>query len=150
MAGRKPHKVFVYDEEGTYICMFDSMSDFRKVYYPKDMSSRPLFLHEELGSQYHYMEDLQLIAFNSRVYRDTIKKIIAIHNSEYCKKEDHESGKKPVEVYNLKNELIAEFKNARLAVKLMPHITANTIYRQLAGPKVKTLNEAGLFFKYKE
>lgn len=150
MAGRKPQRVFVYDEEGKYICMFDSMVDFRKVYYPKDLFKRPLFTHEELSVKYHYMDDIELIAFSSRTNRDLIKRIIAIHNSEYCKKEDNDTDKKSVEVFNLKNELIAEFKTARLLTKLMPHINQATLSRHLNTKDIHAQNILGLFFKYKE
>lgn len=150
MAGRKPHKVFVYDNQGKYICMFDNMVDFRKVYYPKDTSKRPLFLHEELDVKYHYMNDIELIAFTSRTNRELIKRIIAIHDSEFCKKEDNYADNKAVQVFNFKNELIAEVKTARLLTKLMPHINQSTLSRHLNTEHLKTHNDLGLFFKYKD
>ena len=152
MAGRKPKKVYVYEDNGTYVCMFDNMVDFRKVYYPEDgIFKRPLFVHEELNFKYHYMKDLELIAVTDRsIGRDTIKRIIAIHDSEYCKKEDINPQSKAVQVFNLKNELIAEFKTARLLTKLMPHIHQSTLSRHLNNQPVKTHNELGLYFKYKE
>jgi hypothetical protein len=152
MAGRKPHKVYVYDEEGIYICMFENMVEFRKVYYPKDTFKRPLFVHEELGVKYHYMEDLQLVATPQRsAGRDLLKRILAIHNSEFCKKEDNNVETRAIQVFNLKNELIAEFKSQRLVLKFMPHLNQSTLSRQLNIAKhVKTHNELGLFFKYKE
>lgn len=150
MSGRNPNKVYVYDEEGKYICMFESMVEFRKVYYPEDVGKRPLFTHEELGVKYHYMEDIQLIAVTDRsVGRDNLKKIMAIHNSEYCKKQDHVDTK-TVQVFNIKNELIAEFKNQRLLTKMMPHINESTVSRQLNNKNVKSYNKLGLLFKYKE
>jgi len=164
MAGRKPKKVYVYEDNGTYVCMFDNMVDFRKVYYPEDgIFKRPLFVHgvslctkiffvhEELNFKYHYMKDLELIAVTDRsIGRDTIKRIIAIHNSEYCKKEDSNPQSKAVQVFNLKNELIAEFKTARLLTKLMPHIHQSTLSRHLNNQPIKSHNELGLYFKYKE
>jgi hypothetical protein len=152
MAGREPKKVFVYGVDGTYICMFDNMVEFRKVYYPADTGKRPLFNHEELGVKYHYMLDLELIAVTTKsVGRDALKRIIAIHESEYCKKEDLSSDKKPVLVYNLKNECIAEFKNTRLLHKLMPHILPGTVSNQLNSTTLnpKSHNELGLYFVYK-
>ncbi len=149
MAGRKPHRVFVYDEEGTYLCMFDSMTEFRKVYYPNDIGKRPLFVHKELGYEFHHMDDLELIAFNKRPGRDLVRKILAIHKSEYCKSIDSED-LNPILVFNLKHECIAEFKNARLLLKLMPHVNQSSLYRHLnVSKKVKTFNESGLFFEYK-
>jgi hypothetical protein len=152
MAGRQPQKVYVYDDQGTYICMFDNMVEFRKVYYPEDgVFKRPLFVHEELGFKYHYMKDLELIAITDRsAGRDTLKRIIAIHESEYCKNEDSNPQSKAVQVFNLKNELIAEFKTARLLTKLMPHIKQPTLSRHLNNQPVKSHNELGLYFKYKE
>lgn len=153
MAGRDPLKVYVYDEKGSYICMFDSMVEFRKVYYPNDIGKRPLFKHEEFDIKYHYMEDLELIAVTNRAAgRDLLKRIIAVHNSEYCKKEDENSDKRPILVYNLKNECIAEFKNLRILHKLMPHIHLTTVSRQLNSTTLnpKSHNEIGLFFVYKK
>ncbi len=152
MAGRKPNEVFVYHSDGTYICMFDNMVEFRKVYYPADTGKRPLFVHEELGIKYHYMEDLELIAFACRTGRDLIKRLIAIHESDFCKKEDNESSKRPVQIYNLKNEVIAEFKNTRLLHKLMPHLSGATISNHLNNTSMnpKSHTEIGLFFRYKE
>ena len=149
MAGRNPNHVFVYDNQGIYICMFESMVKFREVYYPNDIGKRPLFNHEELGIKYHYMEDLKLIAVTDRTAgRDLLKRIIVIHNSEYCKKDDLYNNK-AIQVFNLKNELIAEFKNQRLLHKLMPHINQATVSRHLKNKSVKTYNRLGLFFKYK-
>ena len=152
MAGRAPRKVYVYDDKGHYICMFENMVEFRKVYYPEDgVFKRPLFVHEELGFKYHYMKDLELIAVTDRsIGREGLKNIIAIHESEYCKKEDNDPQSKAVQVFNLKNELIAEFKTARLLTKLMPHISQSTFSKQLNTKAVKSHNESGLYFKYKE
>jgi hypothetical protein len=149
MAGKKPKYVYVYDEEGVYICMFESMVKFREVYYPKDIGKRPLFNHEEFDIKYHYLEDLGLIAITDRsAGRDLIKRIVTIHNSEYCKKNDKKDDK-VIQVFNLKNEVIAEFKNQRLLIKLMPHISQSTISRHLNTKLVNTHNSVGLFFKYK-
>jgi hypothetical protein len=152
MAGRKPHEIYVYDINGKYLFMFESMAKFREVYYPDDVSPRPLFVHTEIGYKYHYMKDLDLIAFEDRsVGRDNIKYIIAIHNSEYCKKEDVDN---IIQVYNLKNELIAEFKNLRLLSKLMPHLHISSVSRQLSVKnriyKKQKHTSLGIYFKYKE
>jgi hypothetical protein len=148
MAGRKSQKVFVYDEDGTYICRFDSISEFREVYYPNDVGKRPVFLHEELGYKFHYMNDLNLIAFTKRCGRDLTRKILAIHNSEYCKSIDFENNN-PVLVFNLKKQCIAEFKSARLLLKMMPHISQATLHRHLnTSKKIKSFNDHGLFFEY--
>ena len=152
MAGRQPKKIYVYNDEGVYICMFINMVEFRKVYYPKDgIHKRPLFNHEELSYEYHYMKDLKLIAITNRsLGRDNIKRIVAIHDSEYCKKEDNDVEAKAVQVFNLKNELIAEFKTARLLTKLMPHISQTTLSKHLNADNIKTYSESGLYFRYKE
>jgi len=152
MAGRKPKKIYVYNDDGSYVCMFLNMMEFRKVYYPKDgIYKRPLFRHEELSHEYHYMKDLKLIAITNRsLGRDKIKRLIAIHDSEYCKKEDYDVDAEAVQVFNLKNELIAEFKTARLLTKLMPHINQPTLSKHLNTNSIKTYNELGLYFRYKE
>lgn len=153
MAGRKPTRVYVYNEEGEYICMFENMQEFRDVYYPSDIGKRPLFNHEEFGVEYHYMEDLNLIAIHDRsnAGRDLLRRIIAVHNSEYCKKKDNHPDEKIVQVLNLKEEVIAEFKTQRLLLKLMPYVSEATLSRQLnLSTHKKKFNKNGLFFRYKE
>jgi len=158
MAGKKPIEVFVYNTDGSYICKFDNMAEFRKVYYPNDIGKRPLFNNKELGIKYHYIPECEVIVYPERVGRDTTKQLLAIHNSEYCKQEDNFEDRKPVQVFNLKNELIAEFKTLRLLTKMMPHISHSVVARKLVFDenhedrvyKAKKFTSLGLFFKYKK
>lgn len=157
MAGRKPVNVYVYDLDGVFICTFDSMVAFRAVYYPDDKFKRPLFVKRELGVHYELIRECGVIAYRERVFRDDTKFLIAIENSEYCKAEDNALKNKPIQVFNLKNELVAEFKTLRLATKMMPHISQATISRHLINSETKTYSynpkrhtEVGLFFRYKK
>lgn len=158
MAGRKPIGVFVYDTQGKYICKFDNMTVFRSVYYPSDEFKRPLFRKKELGLAYELVQEAGVIAYQERVGRDITKQLLAIVNSEYCKDEDYLDSKRPVQVLNLKNEVIAEFKTVRLLTKMMPHIHANNISRHLTANtreegrknKRRRFTSIELFFKYKD
>lgn len=152
MGGRVPLKVFTYTSTGEYLQTFDSIQEFRQKYYSNDTGLRPIFRHKELGFEYHFNEKEKIVAVLERIGRDKIKRIVAIHNSEYCKKEDKTNKKPPVQVFNLRGELIAEFKNQRLLTKLMPHISQSTLTHQLTKSKnkfSKTYTPVGLFFKYK-
>lgn len=155
MAGRTPIPVYTYALDGKYQGKFDNMSQFRKVFYPDDLFKRPLFKHRELDIYYEYIPEAQTIAFKERVYRDTVKRIVRIIESDFCKDMDSKYTGKPVEVYNLKGEKIAEFKTPRLALKLMPHLSGGLIHGQLRTTLKEHLkspdshNESGLFFKYK-
>lgn len=157
MSGRKPIEVFVYDLQGKYICKFENMTMFRNVYYPADEFKRPLFRKKELGVNYEIVQEADVIAYQERVNRDITRQLMAIVNSEYCKDEDYADNKRPIQVFNLKNELIAEFKTVRLLTKMMPHIHANNISRHIISnaqeerkKKRRKFTSIGLFFKYKE
>ncbi len=150
MAGRKNHNVLVYDFNGEFIIGFNSISEFRKNYYSKDNGIRPIFNHKELGERYHIVYDLDLIAVENKIGRLKIKKILKIINSDFCKAEDNIKSKKSVVVYNLKGEIIAEFKTLRLLTKLMPHISQTTINNHLNKRHLMDENlKVDLIFKYK-
>lgn len=149
MPGRKPKKVFVYNEDGSYICTFLNINEFRTVYFPKDVGKRPLFINKVRDIPYEHIRDASVIAYLERVYRDDTIYNLAIINSEFCKKQDKEDNR-AVQVFNLENELIAEFKNARLCKKLMTNINQSTISRQLKSDHKNKVNHSELKFKYKD
>lgn len=147
MSGRKAQKVFKYTKDGVYIKSYDCINDFRKEMYPEDIAPRPIFTHKVLGQEYHRGRDGSM-TFKVRTYRDDVKYMVAIIDSEYCRDIDKN---KPIEVLNIKQEVIAEFKNVRLLTKLMPHISDATIYQQLNRNTNKSrYSSSGLFFRYKK
>ena len=147
MSGRKKQKVFRYTKDGIYLKTYDCINDFRKELYPEDIAPRPIFNHKVLGKDYHIARD-DSMSFKSRTYRDDVKYLRAIVDSPYCKSIDKS---KPIEVLNIKQEIIAEFKNLRLLTKLMPHISYATINNQLNRNTVRERHSAlGLIFRYKK
>ena len=157
MSGRPKQQIYMYGLNGKYIGKFDSKSDFRKAYFPDDIGARPLLTMKERivtprineVVNYHIIDD-ETVIFDRRVYRDDIRLLVKIHYSEYCKKSDskHET---PIEVLNLKGEVIATYRNLRILTKLLPHIPTGTIHSQLEKRTgCKSYTSTGLFFRYKE
>ena len=145
---RAKQQVFVYATDGSYVQTFPSGEEFRNNYYPEDIGKRPLFQWEELGFEYHINFSREIIAFRNRPGREKTKLILAIHNSEYCRKMDE--GETPVQVFNLKGELIAEFKSQRILTKLTganPGYISDNLNKN---KYVKKITKNGLFFKYKK
>lgn len=145
MGGKKPIKVYEYAFNGEYIKSYDNINEFRRLNYPDDKGKRPLFNYKFREIKYHMLEDS--IAFIKRPGREAIRLVIAIHNSQYCKQTEYDN---PIEVFNLKGEKIAEFKNQRLLNKLLPQFNDSIINRQLKSTRKQCLNNMGLYFKYKE
>lgn len=148
MAGRAPHKVFEYDLEGNYIQSYDNIHLVRAKYYPDDLGTRPIFVKQELGEDYH-ITAIGTILVKNRIGRDNIKFLLRRVQSEYSYLSLWED--RPVEVYNIRGEKLAEFPNALVCAKLMPYIDYGTIMRHLRSPrKSRYYKGLDLTFKYKE
>jgi hypothetical protein len=129
MSGRIKQKVHEYDLTGKFIRSYESISDYRKLYYPTDSkdSKRPIFNHVEFNEKYNIYD--HTIIFLNRPGKKLIQLIVAVHNSKYC----NTVKSKPVEVLNLKNEVIAEFANRDVLLKLMPDVHQATLSRHVNG-----------------
>ena len=156
MAGREKKQIRVYNNKGEFIESFDSQTDCLNVYFP---SKRPLLVHDiKVFSLFHKKEiktkygtiDNELYFFDKAIYREDVIYIHRIAISKYCKKEKE----KAVEVYNIQNEKIAEFKSLRLLTKMMPHLNQSVICRELNRKNLNVKRHKGLeedlFFKYKK
>lgn len=153
MSGRPKEKVHIYDLDCKYIRTFDCINDFRKHYWPEDIGKRPLFIKQELGHDYQVIEEAEIIALKTRPGREAIRLILAIENSEYCKKQDQEDNI-PVQVFNLRGDLIAEFASQRLVSKMMA-ISPIRVSNHLNNSKrnktrAQKVMPGGLIFRYKE
>ena len=160
MAGRQKLKIRVYNNQGYFIEEYSSQTECLFKYFPKDIGKRPLLFHTvKIFSLYHNKEliirygtiDNEYYFFDQAVYREDVVYIHKIAISKYCK---HNEKEKIIEVYNIQNEKIAEFKSLRLLTKLMPHINQSLISREL-NKKNKNIKrhkgfEEDLFFKYKD
>jgi hypothetical protein len=130
MGGKSKIKLHVYYGDGSYKESFDSISEFRADYYPNDIGKRPILTYNEKGVNYHYSKEGDWFVTDCRPGREAIKHIIAIHESEYCKLQDNVDNK-PVRVFNLRGDLIAEFKSVRLCGLMVPSLANSNISRQL-------------------
>lgn len=152
--GRPKIKVHIYDFDCKYIRTFDTIADFRRHYWPEDICNRPLFIKEELNCKYEVIREAGIIAMQDRPGREAIRLILAINDSEYCRKQDQNEDYRPVQILNLRGEIIAEFATHRLAVKLMPHLSQARLSHQLSKSKNNVKRnqvvQGGLIFKYKE
>ena len=88
---------------------------------------------------------------NYRIGKDKLLKQERINNCPFCNYKGQVQ-EKPFEVFNLKGEKIAEFKNAFIASKML-NISQKTIWTRLnySTSKIKeTPNRDNLEFKYKQ
>jgi len=130
--GRASKKVYEYDFEGKYLRKYESISEFRQKYYSEIKGKMPLFTKQIEGCQYQITHDT--IAYTERVIREKTLFILKVHNSKLCNLSNTKQSKQPVEMLNLKNEVIAEFASARVAELLLKYsFSKATIYSQLTG-----------------
>lgn len=147
--GRPKKEIFEYDFKGKYLRKWEAENDFRKNYYTEDIGKRPLFVDNVKGVDYHITHN-NTIALTERPGREFIKLIIKIHNSDLCNFKNNEGSKKPVQMFNLKDELLAEFSSLRVAEYLLK-IPVGTIRAQLNRKTKKTKSLVGdYYFEYKK
>lgn len=143
MGGLAKKEVFLYDTDGKYLRKFESVSFFAREF---QISENIFSIDRRKVLDVFEFEDGR-IAATYRIGREGIKKYRRYKNSVYVgqgKKTAETVLKKNgklglIKVYNLDNEIIAEFKNSFFAKKLLG-ITSN---KEL--PKLFT--EEGLRFE---
>lgn len=152
--GKDPIKVYVYNLKGKYIEMHNSVQEFRRIYFSEYKGVYPVFRYNELEYDYGLFEDRNMIVFKYRPGRDVIIHILRIHKSVLCKKADTLEDTTPVQVFNLRGELIAEFKSVGIAISMMPNVSMGTIYGQLnrktSGKGIHRINSIGFWARYKD
>lgn len=145
MSGRLKQKVYEYDLTGKFIKEYESIREYCRIFYPEDKSLRPIFVYNELGFKYNIFYNS--IIFLERPGKKNIQLIISIHNSPFC----NSLIGNPVEVLNYKNEIIAEFSNRDLLLKLMPSISSATLSKHLQGKSSgNSKGKTGLKFRFKQ
>lgn len=151
MSGRPKKKVHVYSLKGKYIESFNSIAEYRQLYFPEIKGVKPIFdkyLYHPKKGIIHFTIVNGTIAFDTRYGRDITKQVLAIYNSPFCKNSDEN---KPIIVLNLEQRKIAEFKNQRILLKMLPYIDESTLHSQLyENNGAKIINKLGLFFKFKD
>lgn len=146
--GRTKIKVFEYNLEGKYLRKWDSESEFRSNYYSSDSGKRPIFEKELKGFKYHITHN-DTIALKERPGRDFIRFIIRVDKSKFCNMRNNQGAEKPIVMFNLKDEAIAEFSSLRLC-ELLLNIPRETIVSQLSRGFKKTKGLTGdFYFEYK-
>ena len=141
----KKIKIHQYDFKNNIQKTWDSLQEINDCYYNGIKYS--LFVK---GNIYHKLPDNTYIT--KKLYKaHDLNKLITTSESIYVKlsKETKRTKNKEIEVFNLNNEKIAEFKNVRIAAELTS-IPSRTISAQLDYAKGKRLNRTELIFKYKE
>lgn len=146
--GRANKLVFEYNLEGKYIRRWNSENDFRNNYYSDDLGKRPIFVDEIKGFKYHITHN-ETIALLERPGRDFIKLMVRIYKSDLCNFYENKGSEKPIQMFNLKDELLAEFGSIVIAEKLT-NIPRETIGSQLKRGNKKTKGLTGdFYFEYK-
>lgn len=149
--GRPTKKIYEYDFNGNFLQKYESFAQFRLKYYPNDKGKRPIFVNSVEGYDFHVTAE-NTIAMTERIYRDNITFLLKLYNSELCIVNDRNNNK-PIQMLNLKNEVIAEFSSTSMARLLLKEDFNNlgNMYRQLN--KRNNFNNKGLikdfYFKYK-
>ena len=152
MSGRPRHEIYEYSFEGKYLGNYSSIAEARRKFYPEDIGTRPMFVKRVLNHEYEITPE-NTILFKERVYRDDIVFLVKIVHCKYCNYNKNVHSDKPVQVYNIKGELLAEFANITIAQLMMPHIPAGTVYSQVCtskGVKRHSHAEENLIFKFRE
>jgi hypothetical protein len=147
MAGRLKIKCYEYNPEGKYLQEYESIQEVRAKYFPDDLGKRPLL---ETGKEDYFQLDNENFIANYRIGRDNLRKLEKIRNCLYCSTNNNRDDKE-IEVFNLRGELIATFKNAYIT-SLITKIPSSTLHHRLySRDKSKnTQNRDNLVFKYKQ
>jgi hypothetical protein len=158
--GRVPIGIRVYNNKGTFIEKFESMSAFRKQYFPEDVGIRPIFTKKrtifsnykgkEIALKYGVINN-EYYVFTETIYRDDVRHLHAVENSPFCV--NSKSSDKIVEIYNINNEKIGEVISQNILTKLLPNVSQHKISTQLSSSGLKVKRTPGLgeelIFKYK-
>lgn len=145
MSGRAKMKIYQYDFKNNTQKTWDCLQEINDYYYNGMKYS--LFTK---GNTYHKLPDGSYAT--KKLYKvQDLNKLITVSESVYVKllKETERTKNREIEVFNLKNEKIAEFKNVRIAAEIT-NIAPRTIHAQLDYAKGKKLNPTELIFKYKK
>lgn len=150
--GRSQKQIYEYDLEGKLIKTYESQNEFRKFYFPEDKGVRPIFTKKIIGYEFR-ITPINTIAMSERPYRDNVRFLYRVYKSELCNFKNTLQSNKPIQMFNLKNELIAEFKSLSVAKYLLKEdFRLGTIYSQLNTRKgIGNYDlENDYYFKYKD
>ncbi|MEI2296379.1 hypothetical protein [Sphingobacterium sp. ML3W] len=119
--GKKEVPIYVYDENGKYLFAFANQTECFNYY---GLSQGNLFGDK----QYRLMPDGHYIA-KYRIGRDGLREAILLDKNKFCKVLDGDFG---VEIFNIKNEKIGEFRSFRelLEISDIPKSTLTGLFHK--------------------
>lgn len=139
MSGRPKQRVYEYSKDGKFLGTYESQAEARGKYYPNDIGKRPLFEYDD----YHILNNENVLC-RERLGRTGIKRLYKRLNNQFITDETE-----PIKVINLDNEVIARFKNIRIAYRIT-NVPYGTIHSQLNSKKKVDpyFTKEGLLFRY--
>jgi hypothetical protein len=146
MAGRQKIKCFEYSEDGKYLREYGSIQEVREKFYIGDNGKRPLF-RDNSG---YFKTPIGTFIANHRIGRDKLMKSERLKNCPFCTYRTGIQDNKAFEIFNLKNEKIAEFKDVHKA-SLLLNLSYKNIWSRLNSISLsrKFTSRDNLVFKYK-
>ena len=157
MAGKPPVKVFEYTNKGDYIRSYDTLKEARNAYYSDILGNKPMFEGKKsviLGYKIH-ITPKDTVLLMDRPGKEKIRLLYRIYNSKLCNFNISKSDNKPIILYNLKGEPLAEFANLKVASEILDNkkFPPQTRYHQVTNreksKKQKELN-SDYYFEYKD
>ena len=142
MAGRDKIKCYSYDNDGNYLRSYNSLAEARDVYHSDILGKVPMFPNNE---EYMIMPNGDFLS-RYRIGKLKLLKLERIRKCPYCSY-NKSIDKNEIEVFNLKGEKIAEFKNAHIASKLL-NINRSTLWARI-NSTTNIPSRDNLFFKVK-
>ena len=121
MSGRPPLKVYEYDSKGCFIRQHETLADARKYHYPNDKGLRPLFGGKKnviFGFKVHITPSNTILIVGSPG-KSKVYLMYRIYKSNLCNISESKFKDKPIVMYNLKDEVIAEFANVKIAKEIL-------------------------------
>lgn len=140
MGGLAKQKQYQYSKDGKFLKEYESLSSVNEKY----KLTKGNFYS---GRNYRRMDDNTWIC-SERLGRNAIIKLERIYNCPFCSKKDRSSMKKPLEVYNLLGEKIAEFSSGYIFNK-MTGLPLGTISNRANSKKKQIRRENNLIIKFK-
>lgn len=139
MSGRPKQKVYVYNFDGSVYKNYNCLNDLRKEFYPEAKGIIPLFKRHNSLKKENVIKDYVIlpndkIAFLQRVGRIIVRDTVKKYKSELLILSRPFPKDREVKAFNLNHELIATFKNVRIASKLL-NIEPSIIHTQVNKPR---------------
>jgi hypothetical protein len=146
---RQKEKVYQYDKNGKFIKEWESQTEVRNKYYSDAIGKYPIFRKDSKGSKItskniSILPDETLIS-SERIGRIGVMEFLKRYNNPYINRSIRSGkyAKSRINVYDLDNNKIAEFKDIDIASKITGE-PYNTIYNRVS---TKTYANNGLRYE---